>query len=159
MQCEMCGKEAQLYNAEIEGSILSVCKSCGGFGKLIGPIKKQEQQKLQSTKESKKEKPALGSLKQDKEIIQVIVEDYSTRIKQKREQLGLKQEELAKMLAEKESLIQKMEAGQFEPSIALARKIEKTLKITLVEQHEETHDKKFSARKEQLTVGDLLQMQ
>ncbi|MCP3931924.1 MAG: helix-turn-helix domain-containing protein, partial [Bacteroidetes bacterium] len=41
--------------------------------------------------------------------------------------MGLKQEQLAKMLSEKESLIQKMETGNFSPPIGMARKIGKIL--------------------------------
>jgi putative transcription factor len=72
----------------------------------------------------------------------------------------LKQEELAKKIAEKESVIHKLESGSIIPAIPLARKLEKFLRIALVETIEvdspETSDRRSSS--DGLTLGDLIRI-
>ena len=67
------------------------------------------------------------------EVMDLLVEDYAEKIRKKRESLGINQKEFAKKLNEKESLIQKIEAGHFEPSIGLAKKIGKVLQTLFPE--------------------------
>ena len=63
------------------------------------------------------------------------------------------------MLAERESVIQKVETSQLVPSMALARKLEKALNIKLVEQHEEEQfQKDVKAKASVLTLGDMLNL-
>lgn len=142
----MCGKETALVAALIEGSKLKVCEKCAKFGKIIKDFPRQQQPVKQKT-------PQLPT----KEFS--IKPDYAERIRQKCEALNIKQEDLAKMLAEKESLIHKLESGSFQPSLQLAKKIEKILGIVLIEevlieaeQHEQTQ--KSGA----LTIGDMLKV-
>jgi putative transcription factor len=60
-----------------------------------------------------------------------IAQDYDERIRSAREQSGLSQEELAKQLNEKASLIRKLEHGDTLPSDDVQRKLEKALDIDL----------------------------
>ncbi len=145
----MCGSEKELFKTLIEESELNVCKECSKYGKIISAVKKPEIEKKQ-----KKEYRVLTF--PNKEIIQIIVSDYAEKIKKKREQFGLKQEDFAKKINEKESLIHKIETGHFEPSITLARKIEKFLKITLVQQYEEEYKKIENPKTDRFTIGDFL---
>jgi putative transcription factor len=150
--CEMCGAPGPLFRTDIEGSILSVCKDCAKYGKVISAVK--EPVKVRPKKEAAR--PVVVEKKA--ELIQVIVEDYAARIKQAREKMGLKQEELAKALAEKEAIIHKLESGKFEPPITLARKLENKLRIKLVEQHEEKHETLGKTMDSGRTIGDVLSM-
>ncbi len=150
--CDMCGKNDEfLVSAEIEGTILNVCRSCSRYGKIIKrPHKVNAYQKKGAFK---------GRPEQKKEIIQSIVQDYSKLIKDKREALGLKQKEMAIRLAERESLLQKIETGQIRPSLKLARKLEKQLSIVLVEQKEVDMDiDKKKSRSDPLTIGDMIKL-
>ena len=61
-----------------------------------------------------------------------LVEDFGELVKRARIKLGLTQQDLAAQLNEKITVIKKIEAGQFRPSIQLARKLEKFLKIRLL---------------------------
>jgi len=149
MKCEMCGSEGKLFKTSIEGSELNVCKECSKYGKVIAPVKTETTEKKQTRKSKTVSFP-------EEDIIQIIVPDYSERIRKKRDTLGLKQEEFAKKINEKESLIHKIETSQFEPSIKLARKIEKFLKINLIEQHKEEHKKTEKIKEDMFTIGDLL---
>ena len=149
MQCDLCGaKTENLFRAIVEGTELNVCKDCAKYGKIIEkrPVKVEE--KKQFTK----------PVEPEKEIIQVIVPDFAQRIKKKRELLGLKQKEFAKKISEKESLIHNMETGSFEPSISLATKLERFLKIKLIEDYEEEHKKGSKTEAEGFTVGDLIKI-
>lgn len=149
--CDMCGKESQLFIAEVEGTELNVCKNCAKYGKVI---KKVAQPKPKVEPKQVQQKPA----EPEKEVVLYIVSDYSTRIKNAREKMGLKQKELAAKLAERESLIQKMECGNFEPSIKLARKLEKVMNIILIQQHEEEKQKFGKVKPGALTIGDMISM-
>jgi putative transcription factor len=62
-----------------------------------------------------------------------VVPDYDQRIRNARESEGLTQEELAKQLNEKASLIRKLERGDVLPSDKVQRKLEKALGISLSE--------------------------
>lgn len=154
MMCEMCGSEEKLYLTDIEGTELNVCKSCAKFGEIRRPVAepRAERPKVHKQKAPVQEEDSQA------ELIQVVVDDFGRRIRDKRERLGLKQKELAKSIAEKESLIQKMESGSFTPSLELARKLERFLKISLIEQHKEEHQKAFKAQSAVLTIGDMLSM-
>ena len=61
----------------------------------------------------------------------VLREDYSKVIKNARELLGIKQDELGMKINEKPSVISHLEAGSIKPTDALARKLEHFLKIEL----------------------------
>ena len=147
----MCGKEDRLYKTDIEGSIINVCGNCSRFGKIISEVRVVTREPIKTDKGIKfiKAQP-------EKELIQVIVPDYAQMIKQKREQLGLKQEDFAKQINEKVSLLHQIETGHFEPNIDLARKLEKALKIKLVEEHEEVHSAGARIKSDSYTIGDFI---
>jgi len=146
----MCGRDTILFKAVIEGTELKVCRECGRFGKIKGSIREEPKEKKKKKEIEEEEQP---------EIVQVIAPDYAQKVKSARESLGLKQEELARKLNEKESIIHKVETGHYEPNINLARKIEKFLRIKLVE--EEKVEKEKGGKKsssEALTIGDIIKL-
>ena len=61
----------------------------------------------------------------EEEIIRLVVGDFATRVRKAREKLGLKQEDFAKKIKEKESIVHKLETGEFKPNLDLAKKLEK----------------------------------
>ena len=148
----MCGKKGQMYNVEIEGARIVACESCAGHGKKINKIIVQE---------PKKEKPKREQAIQEKEEepVIIVVENYNVLIKNKREKLGLKQEELAKAINEKESLIQQIETKKIEPDTKTAEKLEKKLNIKLLELYKPpVITKNNSKEKEPVTLGDMIQI-
>ena len=150
IQCEMCGSEERLFRALIEGTELNVCKNCSGFGKITGKVK----EKSEEVKEKKAKKIEIPKI----EVVEIIVSDFAKRIKSKRELLGLNQKEFAKRINEKESIIHKLETGDFTPSISLARKIEGLVGIKLTEQYEEEHKKIAGEAAKEVTIGDLIKI-
>jgi len=147
MLCDMCGSPGKLFKTIVEGTELSVCQECSRFGKVVGVIE-------QSTKPIAKTE----SEEPETEVMELLVEDYAEKIRKKRESLGLNQEEFAKKLNEKESLIQKIESGHFEPPIGLAKRIGKVLQLRLVEGYEEQHEKQPRPKVEGFTLGDFIKI-
>ncbi|MEM1574836.1 MAG: multiprotein-bridging factor 1 family protein [Nitrososphaerota archaeon] len=68
-----------------------------------------------------------------------LIENYGEIIRNARIKMGLSQEELAKQISEKLTIIKKIEQGAFKPPIELARKLEKFLKIKIIEKVETFH--------------------
>jgi putative transcription factor len=147
INCDLCGKiEYNLKRALIEEVELNVCPSCSKFGKVLGPVKKDVIKQPAKDIEFKEVK------------IELIVEDYSDIIKKRRESMRLTQKDFANKLNEKESTIHKIETGTLEPSLALAKKLEKILNIKLIEEHEEKHVIYKRKKIEGFTLGDFIKI-
>jgi len=150
MRCDMCGREDRLFKTDVEGSILNLCNGCSKFGKVMSVVreeKKEIRKKAVKKEQTKKEEPVWG-----------VVLDYGDRIKKKREELGLKQEDFAKKLNEKVSLIHKIEINHFEPPIELARKIQKFLHINLIEQQDLEPGEASKTKSGHFTIGDFIKV-
>ena len=76
----------------------------------------------------------------------------------KRESLGLSQEELAMKLSEKVSLLHKIETGHVEPSFKTAAKIEKLLKVKILEKISHEPEAKKSGKNAPFTLGDFIKV-
>ena len=93
-----------------------------------------------------------------------VVEDYPRRIREARERLGFTRELLARLVGEKESVIRRIEEGTLEPTVELARKLEKVLKIKLlVPASEVVEDLELEYESErpeleELTLGDIVEI-
>jgi len=147
MKCDMCGSIGKLYKTIVEDAQLNVCHECSKLGKVIDVIK-QDNMKIEVPRNEYSQP----------ETMQIIVNDYAEKIKRKRESLGLKQEDFAKKINEKESLIQKIESGHFEPSIVLAKKIGNFLKIKLIEDYQEEQEKQTKTKTGSFTIGDFIKI-
>lgn len=141
--CELCGKEAPLITAVVEGTQMTVCQNCGKFGKIIQkPVGHFVQKLMVSTPET----------------AEVVVSDYAQIVHQAREKSGMTMKEFAMTLNEKESIIHKIENGQFVPPINMARKLEKLLHIKLVEIEEEEKTEKTQKASGSFTIGDIINL-
>ena len=140
----MCGKGENTLLVNVEGVKMKLCKSCSKYGKVLS---------------SNRERPIFRKqIRQEPEIEQLVVNNYGQVIKTARESLQLTQEDLAKKLNEKESLIQKIESQHKEPSVNTARKLEKFLRIKLIEQHEEVSTNKKVTSSQGMTIGDMIKL-
>jgi putative transcription factor len=142
MLCEMCGAESDsVVRASVEGSVLQVCPNCSKFGKVLsapaapapsrgsswddpGPATVQERvgshQKRMSERDLYTELPDME-----------LDPEWSKRVREARERLGLTQEQFGAKINEKVSVVHKLESGGFVPPDALVKKLEKTLKVRL----------------------------
>ena len=147
MLCDICGSEGKLYKAVVEFAELNVCEKCNKFGKVIGPVKQYEE-KI----------PIKKIIDEQPEFMEMVTENYAGIIKKKRESLGLTQKEFANKISEKESVIHQLESKHYKPSITLAKKIERFLKIKLIEEYEEMHEKSKHSKAETFTIGDFIKI-
>ena len=140
----MCGAEtASPKTIKVEGAELDVCDNCVDFGTEV----KTQQSSSTSTKYSTSsssgkssgssgtsQSSSGGSRSRPSDMfddMDEVAQDYDDRIRSARESRGLSQEDLAKELNEKASLIRKLERGDMLPSDSVQKKLEKKLEISL----------------------------
>ncbi len=87
-----------------------------------------------------------------------IAQDYDERIRNARESKGVSQEDLARELNEKASLIRKLERGDTLPSDKVQRKLEKALGISLTEGAATGDDEEYESDSStgSYTLGDVV---
>lgn len=117
--CELCGRPA-VKKAKVEGTILSVCASCGSFGTEI-----KEAKPFASVKTT-------YSLKAE-QTETFLAPDFGNRLRQARLRLQLSEEDAAKKLNIKESTLKHYEAGKVPPDDAAIKKLEKFYSISIVQ--------------------------
>jgi len=151
MRCDLCGSEENLFKAIVEGAELNTCQKCSKFGKVLRRIsperkvnKPQSTQRIEIVKKTAPE--------------ELLVENYSQLIRSSRERMGLKQEELAKKISEKESLLHNFETGKTRPSLKTAKKLEKFFKIELIEEVEKKAFQPQKSTNGPITIGDMIKI-
>ncbi|MGZ7043182.1 MAG: multiprotein bridging factor aMBF1 [Methanobacterium sp.] len=146
MRCEICGKKiiGKPTKTKIENSIMLTCNECAKFGKI-----QREPPKPRKPRPFKRVSRA-------REPSEEVIEDYNTIIRDAREKKGWSREELGEKLYEKASVVSRIETGKMIPDIKLARKLERTLNIKLIEKQDEIlpEDKRSAAAKG-ATIGDI----
>ena len=129
------------------------CKNCSVMGKVLAgpppiPVKHKAKQATHAG--------ASPLRTTTPETVLAIVSDHATRIRKAREKLGLTQKEFALKINERESVVSKLESGGHEPSLDLCRKLERLLRITLVEEQEaETTVRGGAGLGGAMTIGDM----
>ncbi|MBI2140856.1 TIGR00270 family protein [Candidatus Woesearchaeota archaeon] len=156
MDCDMCGREQAVLKASVEGTVLAVCNGCSRYGKVVGKIQ------VAAAAMKKAEKMQMPA---EEEELEAVVANFGQLVKQKREELGrkredgfMKLEDFAKLIGVKESVLHKMETGTLKPSVEEAKRIGKTLGMKLVEKAEAVEDIVPPAKKDQLTLGDMIKV-
>jgi putative transcription factor len=155
MNCDLCGsKREPFYKGRVEEVSMTLCDDCKNVGEDVKqvPSSVAVNKKTPTTQSSTR----IRTTPEHKEIIQIIRPNYPQIIKRAREYKGLKQEDFAKIIAEKASVIHSLESGKHTPSIDLARKLERHLGITLIEQHEEQSRANIKSSSIPLTIADLI---
>jgi len=134
MRCEVCGRKifGEPLKAVIEGAKMVVCGNCAKFGTVY-----LEATPLPTLPKSKiaKHPITLSSVKkQSPKIIETLelIDNFSPKIRQAREKLGLSHEDLGRKISEKVSVLRKIETGKMTPDHQLAEKLEHTLRIKLL---------------------------
>ncbi|MBI2144057.1 TIGR00270 family protein [Candidatus Woesearchaeota archaeon] len=160
MDCDMCGKQQATLKAAVEGTVLAVCEGCGKYGKIVGRIFTAP-----AVAAKKKDDKAAIAASTETEESEAVVANFGQLIKQKREELGRKQEDgfmkledFAKLIGVKESVLHKMETGHYKPSTEEARHIGKVLGLKLIEKAELLDNIIPQPKKDQLTLGDMIKV-
>jgi putative transcription factor len=142
MMCEVCGKDGNLTKVLIDSSEMQVCDKCTSYGKKL--VKAKIPQKLKFKQRHQKE-----------EIEQTVVDNFGKLLKKERQKRKLDQKDFANLIAEKLSILYKIESGDFIPSLEVAKKIGKKLNLKLVEFSEETEYNPEKSSSQGLTLGDM----
>ncbi|EQB74499.1 MAG: multiprotein bridging factor aMBF1 [Candidatus Thermoplasmatota archaeon] len=149
MNCEMCGDFSdKLIKIRVSGAILNVCPKCAKFGDPVEEKKlnkisenitiKFPEKKINVVTYKKPFKKSVTSRKPvRKENVEEldVVEDYANLIKNKREEMQMTQDDLAKKIFERKNVLSNIERGELLPDIITARKLEKVLNIKLLEKN------------------------
>lgn len=122
--CELCGIQitGETYKVVVEDLVISVCRQCSKHGKPYSV-----------PKVSKGKRASMLAKKMFNFDLPTVKDDYSKLIKDAREKLGLTQDDLGNKILERGSVIKLLEQGKFKPDQALARKLERSLGISLFE--------------------------
>ena len=140
--CELCGRASQLKKAMVEGVLLQTCFNCSQHGNTMNNTSPNKREKVIS-----RQQPELK-----------IINNFSRIINSKREELHLTIGEFSKLINERESVVAKWIAGSLKPNLDIAAKLQKKLKLRLVEQEaiEASTLHSQPQRSEELTLGDLI---
>lgn len=173
VQCEMCGAETgSPKTVKVEGAELELCDNCSDFGTEVST---QDSNASTSTKYSTSSSGGSsgssssssssggssgGGSQRRRDMFDEMDElasDYDQRIRNAREAESISQEELAKSINEKASVIRKLERGDHLPSDDVQHKLEKRLDISLTESSGTT-DEEWSKGDSSggLTLGDMV---
>ncbi|WP_440006542.1 multiprotein bridging factor aMBF1 [Halomicrococcus sp. SG-WS-1] len=144
VQCEMCGAETSSpKTVKVEGAELDVCDNCADFGTEVQTQDTSSTSTKYSTSSSSSTSSTSGSSSSGGggssrtrrsdmfDDMDELAQDYDDRIRNARESTGMSQEDLAKELNEKASLIRKLERGDVLPSDDVQTKLERELDISL----------------------------
>lgn len=135
-----------------------VCSTCQHLGKPYhdetpAPMRQRMPGTLRMPKATHQRAPELPRGMEESEV----ADDYSTLVRRQRMKMGLSQEELAKRVKEKLSVIQKIETGKMAPDTKLCRELEHELRIKLLVPRKETTVPKMAAPPE-VTLGDIIRI-
>lgn len=122
--CEICGKEVKSpTEITIDSANFKVCNSCSNLGIAV------QRAAVAASPKTAPKTPYYVSPGPEFNLDP----NYPELIKDARLKCNMSHEDLAKALSEKESIIHHLETGKLNPSLSLARKVERFLKIKLVE--------------------------
>lgn len=157
MKCEVCGSELKRrgYRVIIDRSELIVCFNCSRRASTII----ETIDLLKPRQQVATPPPRFIHPRRRRKIVRDIVEDYAEIVKEARKRLGLTRAALAVMLGEKESTIRRIEDGMLIPPLEMAKKIERILKVKLIEEYEEGEEYKeeYAPSSYDLTLGDIVE--
>jgi len=128
-ECEICGVEIKKGHAryiQIGTSKLKVCEACARYGTAVVEPENKNSSSLLARKGNLHHKGM--DIEIEELDMDMDMEDYGRKVKEAREKAGLKQEELARMINEKHSLLRKIENDAITPTEEVRMKIERVLK-------------------------------
>ncbi|MGI0100389.1 MAG: helix-turn-helix domain-containing protein [Candidatus Micrarchaeaceae archaeon] len=143
-ECEICGaKSNDVYIVDVEEVELRVCTKCAKGRKIISKPVESRGRRAAAQVQAKKDEPQL-------------VEDYGMKIHDARELMHLPLKVLAEMINEKETLLLRVEQQKTMPSVALAKKLERALKIKLAEPEQQSDETFTGGGGGRAVLGDFM---
>ena len=166
MRCEVCGRKihGKPHRVIIEGAKLTVCGECAKLGTIRWEEAKPKAFMVKYKKTAKPPTLITPSKKTQQILADAaleLVEHFDAKIRRAREKSGLSHEELGKKIAEKASVLKKIETGKMIPDNKLAAKLEHALRIKLLapaKKEKITQTITLKPPSRELTLGDLIQL-
>jgi len=163
MQCEMCGETIRgpARLVRVEGAELQVCGRCEKYGTAVQQPRRTDIQRPAAPAgpaAGRAARPAPAAYRKRDMFDYMegeIVDDYADRIRHAREEKGLSQKDLALQMMERELLVKKIEKGELVPEEAVRKKLEKILRIRLLESIATDDEKKKGRDVLAPTLGDV----
>ncbi len=149
LSCDICGANHVKAQILLEGAKLLACSRCMKGGKVIHYFREDDSGPLKPVSA----KPLPANAATDEEI----VENWGEIIRKARQKKGWTIEQLASQIMEKGNYMHAIESGRIMPTLETAKKLEKELKIRLVEKPE-VSGPAINAKKsfQEPTLGDML---
>ncbi len=159
MNCEVCG--STIYGSPrrivLEGTRLLVCARCSNLGEPdLKPAERPSVAAPRPLGTPKSTTPATRRLPKEVEELE-IADDFPRIIKKAREKKKMSQEDLARAVKERLSIIQKIELGKMAPDLRLTRTIEHALRVKLLLPRKEPEVPGEKMGEASLTLGDVIQ--
>jgi len=163
MRCEVCGRRiiGPPYKAMIEGAKMLVCAECSKLGSIYWEAKTEPRMRKISKRLTQ---PVIAPRKQPPIIVEESVElidNFGAKVRQSREKLGMRHEDLGKIISEKVSVLRKIESRKMTPNNLLVEKLQHALKIKLlvpVSEPKVPSKALASSRPSAPTLGDIAQV-
>ena len=160
MNFEICGSEikGQPFKTKIDNSEMITCKECSRYGKVQNKPQQNNRRPRNNNRRNNNNRSNQNRAytRRVAEEDYEIVDNYQKLIRQAREKQGLTQKDFGQKIYERESVIAHIESGKMVPDIKLAQKIEKILRIKLVEKTESDEREFQDARRfREATIGDI----
>lgn len=160
LNCDICGRVivGPAFRVRVEGAKMLVCSSCQHLGKPYQeersvPTRPYAPSTLRMPKAIHRRAPELPRGMEESDV----AEDYSNLVRSHRMKMGLSQEELAKRVKERLTVIQKIETGKIAPDSKLCRELEHELRIKLLVPRKAIPAPKMAAPAE-VTLGDIIRV-
>jgi putative transcription factor len=158
--CEVCGRQifGDPFRTVIEGANMTVCSRCSKLGSGVWEPKSKPR-----LKKSMSHQP-IQTYSRRKQIVAApvtleLVENVGLLVRQARDDLGISHEDLGRQIRERVSVLRKIESGKLVPDLALAEKLEHTLKIKLrIPPIDPKAQLNNSSKPQGTTLGDLIKI-
>ncbi|MCK5043221.1 MAG: TIGR00270 family protein, partial [Candidatus Aenigmarchaeota archaeon] len=124
--CDICGSTRETRKTSLEGADIEACYSC-----VPGKKERTYDGPRRNVKKDFKKRPELPKVNFE------FVDDFGDIIKKAREKADITQKDFGLMVNEHSSVIQKIEHNDLKPRLGLAKKIEKKLKIRIINKIEQ----------------------
>ena len=143
-ECEICGKKSkEIYIVSVEEVELRVCTKCAKGKKIISRVVDEKKAPKQFVRERKPD-------------YEQLVENYGMVIHNARESMKMPLKVLAELINEKETHLLHIEQQKTLPSEELRKKLEKELRIRLVEPSNSNEEKSGKGSGDGITLGDFV---
>ena len=163
--CEVCGREVRAVNEiALEGAKLLACSRCAKLGEPVRrpttrPYTSKPRTALHPSSPPSHQIPSYRRKTKPRYSPRelVAVEDFRHLIRKAREHRDMSQQDVARKLNERASVIAKLESGKMTPTIKIARKLERLFNLTLLEEAESI-DLSPASHPSNTTLGDVVQV-